>query len=162
MRSKHHYSSASHFSRLVYCIVLAGLVRCFINRAKLNDYFPNTGLEHKISQFQPNQTLADIAARVVFWLLWVNIIFCCANNRRFQSTKLAFFWRLGIPSTYIGSLPNYGWWCTISAIYWALGANGIAATGIEFHETFGKGTRLFLLVIVFITASEALGIDHPP
>ena len=142
--------------------LLAGLVRRFINRTKLNDFFTNTGLGHEISKFQPNQTLADIAARVVFWLLWVYIIFVALTSAGFNPQSSPFSGILVFLPRLLAAFLILVGGALLAQFIGRWVQMGLAATGIEFHETLGKGTRLFLLVIVFITAIEALGINLTP
>lgn len=141
---------------------LANLVQRFINRTKLNASFANTGIGQEIIKIQPDQTLAGIAKKLIFWLLWIYIIFVALTSAGFNlqtspfSGILAFLPRLLAAFLILvgGALlaQLVGRWVQV----------GIAATGVEFHETLGKGTRMVLLVIVFITAIEALGIDLTP
>lgn len=142
--------------------LLAGLVQRFINRTKLNTSFANTGLGQEVIKIAPNQTLAEIAKRVIFWFLWVYIIFLALTSAGFDlqnspfSSILTFLPRLLAAFLILvgGALlaQLVGRWVQV----------GIAATGVEFHEALGKGTRMVLLMIVFITAIEALGINLTP
>lgn len=142
--------------------LIAGLAKRFITRIGLNKAFEHSDFAHELDKIQPGRTLADIAANVTFWLLWLYIIFAALTSSGLNLNETPFSAVLSfLPRLFVAFLILVGGVLLAQFVgRWV--QMGVAATGVEFHETLGKGTRLLLIVIVVITAIEELGVDLTP
>lgn len=142
--------------------LFAGLVKRFITRSGLNKAFERSDFSQELDKIQPGRTLADLGANVTFWLLWLYIIFATLTGSGLNLNATPFSAALNfLPRLFVAFL------ILVSGVLLAQFVGrwvqmGVAASGVEFHETLGKGTRLLLIVIVIITAIEELGVDLTP
>ena len=142
--------------------LIAGLVRRFVKRAGLDKAFNNTGFAQELDKILPGRTLTDIAASVIFWLLWFYIILSAltGSGLNLETTPFADILSF-LPHLFAAFLILVGGVLLAQFIgRWV--QVGVAATGVEYHETFGKGARLLLIGLAIITAIEELGIDLTP
>ncbi|NQU29245.1 MAG: mechanosensitive ion channel [Anaerolineae bacterium] len=142
--------------------LVAGFVKRVVTRTGLNKAFDHSGFAQELDKIQPGRTLADLASSVTFWLLWLYIIFASLTGSDLNLEATPFNAALSfLPHLFVAFMILVGGVLLAQFIgRWV--QVGVAATGVEFHETLGKGTRLLLIVIVIITAIEELGIDLTP
>jgi len=142
--------------------VVAGLIRRFINRTGLNQTFKRSDISTELDKVIPEHSLSELAAGFTFWLLWLFIIFSALTSSGLNLETTPFIIILSfLPRLFAAFLILVGGVLLAQFIgRWV--QVGVAATGVEYHEALGKGTRLVLIVIAVITAIEELGIDLSP
>ncbi|MGB2954782.1 MAG: mechanosensitive ion channel domain-containing protein [Anaerolineales bacterium] len=142
--------------------LLTWLVKRFIIRIGLNEAFERTVIAQELKKIKSDQTLADITSKLTFWLVWLYIIFIVlsASDLNVGLTPIAGIVSY-LPRLFIAFLilvigvlvaQFIGHWVQVS----------VAATGAEYHQALGKGTRLLIIVLVVITAIEAIGVNLTP
>ncbi len=136
-----------------------GLVNQIANRLGFDRLVERTGLTQGLRQADIRQTPTQLAAALVFWILFLNFLLAALN-------------RLGLSEAvqplqdFIAFLPSIvaG---LVTLILGALAAQfigravqgAVAGMGIEFHQTVGNLVRLLLMGVVVIIVIEQMGLD---
>ncbi len=142
--------------------LIAWMAKRFIIRIGLNEAFERTGFAQELHKIQPDQNLGDLTSKLTFWLIWLYIIFIVLsasdlNVGLIPIASIASF----LPRMFVAFLilvigvlvaQLVGHWVQVS----------VAATGAEYHQALGKGARLLIVLLVVITAIEAIGVNLSP
>jgi len=141
---------------------LAGIVRKFVIRAKLDRVFEDATISEELNKILPSSTLSTLSFSVTFWIVWIYIAISVItfSGLNFEPSPLANILSF-LPHVFASFLILVGGALLAQFIgHWV--QIGVATAGVEYHKSLGKGARLLLMVIASITAIEELGVDLSP
>lgn len=136
-----------------------GLVSQIGQRLSFDRLVERTGLTQGLRQAAIHQTPTQLAALLVFWILFLNFLLAALN-------------RIGLSEAvqplqdFIAFLPSIVT-ALVTLILGALAAQfigravqgAVAGMGIEFHQAVGNLVRLLLMGVVVIIVIEQMGLD---
>ncbi len=146
----------------ILAFVVSKLLVRFINHTGLNKIYENSRLALELDKFGPGRSLADLVGKVSFWLLWLYITFAgiAASGLNLEKSVLLNIMDF-MPRLFTAFLILVGGVMLAQLVGRWVQAS-IAATGVEYDEILGKGSRLILITIVVISAVAELGINLSP